>query len=68
LKTNFRKEITKFEISKTLGNGTDDIYELTPWKFDKTSFLLKKEILTKNIPFTQAEGKRYVKYKQNTIP
>jgi hypothetical protein len=50
-----------------LGSVTNDIYEPTPWKFDEISFLLKKEVLTNNIPFTHAEGKMYVKDKQNTI-
>jgi hypothetical protein len=37
------------------------IYEPTPWTFDEICFLIKKEVLTKDIPFTDAEGKRYVK-------
>ena len=43
LRTNFRKELKKVDISKKSGAGTEEIYEPTLWYFDDMRFLIDQE-------------------------
>ena len=43
LRTNFRKELKKVDISKKSGAGTEEIYEPTLWYFDEMRFLIDQE-------------------------